>query len=439
MAGLLDSIFNTQEGRMGLGLLALGQAPRSQAMPGLLSLMNSMDVAEQRKAESAWANTQRERQQKEWDAKDASAARAAQIQSAIPGLFGKTTQGSVSIPEVNGVPFVSQGAQVTQPSMRSGGFNVQEALRLGLTPKQIQEYSDLENVGRQEVARTVEGMENGRPVTLQYDKYGQPVGRGVEQWKAPVQVNRGDRVDFVSPVTMQQQGSFGVNMSPSERDAAARGWAGQALSREKFNAEQQQGGKPTFNADAGGFIYPPSASNPQGAVVPLSGFQKPLNDVQAKAQLFGTRMQESDKIMGQLEAAGKSYSTPGANLPIVGRAVNMLNTEQGQMLDQAKRDFTNAVLRRESGAAIAQSEFDSADKQYFPQIGDSDKVIAQKARARQIAIQGVLAEVPKGTKPLNVDGPKGAQQAPAKQIVKQGMYGGRKVVQYADGTVDYAD
>jgi len=439
MAGLLDSIFNTQEGRMGLGLLALGQAPRSQAMPGLLSLMNSMDVAEQRKAETAWANTQRERQQKEWDAKDASAARAAQIQSAIPGLFGKTTQGSVSIPEVNGVPFVSQGAQVTQPSMRSGGFNVQEALRLGLTPKQIQEYSDLENVGRQEVARTVEGMENGRPVTLQYDKYGQPVGRGVEQWKAPVQVNRGDRVDFVSPVTMQQQGSFGVNMSPSERDAAARGWAGQALSREKFNAEQQQGGKPTFNADAGGFIYPPSASNPQGAVVPLSGFQKPLNDVQAKAQLFGTRMQEADKIMGQLEAAGKSYSTPGANLPIVGRAVNMLNTEQGQMLDQAKRDFTNAVLRRESGAAIAQSEFDSADKQYFPQIGDSDKVIAQKARARQIAIQGVLAEVPKGTKPLNVDGPKGAQQAQAKQIVKQGMYGGRKVVQYADGTVDYAD
>ena len=439
MAGLLDSIFNTQEGRMGLGLLALGQAPRSQAMPGLLSLMNSMDVAEQRKAESAWANTQRERQQKEWAAKDAAAQRDAEIQAAIPGLFGKTTQGSVSIPEVNGVPFVSQGAQVTQPSMRSGGFNVQEAVRLGLTPKQIQEYADLDNIGRQEVARTVEGMENGRPVTFQYDKFGQPIGRGVEQWKAPVQVNRGDRVDFVSPVTMQQQGSFGVNMSPSERDAAARGWAGQALAREKFNAEQQQGGKPTFNADAGGFIYPPSASNPQGAVVPLSGFQKPLNDVQAKAQLFGTRMQEADKIMGQLEAAGKSYSTPGANLPIVGRAVNMLNTEQGQMLDQAKRDFTNAVLRRESGAAIAQSEFDSADKQYFPQIGDSDKVIAQKARARQIAIQGVLAEVPKGTKPLNVDGPKGAQQAQAKQIVKQGMYGGRKVVQYADGTVDYAD
>lgn len=437
MAGLLD--FNDPGTRMGLGLLALGQAPRAQFSQGLLGLMNSMDVSEQRKAETAWANTQRERQQKEWAAKDASAARAAQIQSAIPGLFGKTTQGSVSIPEVSGVPFVSQGAQVTQPSMRSGGFNVQEALRLGLTPKQIQEYADLDNVGRQEVARTVEGMENGRPVTLQYDKFGQPIGRGVEQWKAPVQVNRGDRVDFVSPVTMQQQGSFGVNMSPSEHDASARGWAGQALSRERFNAEQQQGGKPTFNADAGGFIYPPSASNPQGAVVPLSGFQKPLNDVQAKAQLFGTRMQEADKILGDLEKSGKMFSTPGANLPIVGGAVNMLNTEQGQMLDQAKRDFTNAVLRRESGAAIAKSEFDSADKQYFPQPGDSDKVIAQKARARQIAVQGILSEVPKGTPPINIDGGKGQGQQPAKQVLKTGMYGGRKVVQYADGTVDYAN
>jgi hypothetical protein len=401
---------------MGLGLLALSQAPRSQGFQGLMGLMAAQDQAKQLALDSAWQQQARERQQKEWDAKDAAAAQAAKVQAAIPGLFGKTTQGSVSIPEIGGVPFVSQGAQVTEPSMRSGGFNVQEALRLGLTPKQIQEYADLENVGRQEVARTVEGMENGRPVTLQYDKYGQPVGRGVEQWKAPVQVNRGDRVDFVSPVTLQQQGSFGINMSPSERDASARGWANQALARERFNAEQQQGSKPTFNAETGTWVYAPSPANPQGAVVPVPGFQKPLNDVQAKAQLFGTRMQEADKILQQLQANGKTFSTPGANLPFVGGLVNAVNSEQGQMLDQAKRDFTNAVLRRESGAAIAQSEFDSADRQYFPQPGDSDKVIAQKARARQIAIQGVLSEVPKGTPPINVDGAKGATQRPPANI-----------------------
>jgi len=36
------------------------------------------------------------------------------------------------------------------------------------------------------------------------------------------------------------------------------------------------------------------------------------------------------------------------------------------------------VLRKESGAAIAASEFDNAEKQYFPQPGDSDQVISQK-------------------------------------------------------------
>ncbi|MNY33828.1 hypothetical protein D3C86_1681260 [compost metagenome] len=47
------------------------------------------------------------------------------------------------------------------------------------------------------------------------------------------------------------------------------------------------------------------------------------------------------------------------------------------------------MLRQESGASIAPSEFDNARKQYFPQPGDSDKVIAQKARNREIAIQGL--------------------------------------------------
>lgn len=43
MAGLLDSIFNSPEGRMGMGLLALGQMPKSQGMAGLMGLLASQD------------------------------------------------------------------------------------------------------------------------------------------------------------------------------------------------------------------------------------------------------------------------------------------------------------------------------------------------------------------------------------------------------------
>ncbi len=55
---------------------------------------------------------------------------------------------------------------------------------------------------------------------------------------------------------------------------------------------------------------------------------------------------------------------------------------------QAQRDFINAVLRQESGASIAPSEFDNGVRQYFPQPGDKPSVLEQKRRNRETAIQG---------------------------------------------------
>ena len=46
-------------------------------------------------------------------------------------------------------------------------------------------------------------------------------------------------------------------------------------------------------------------------------------------------------------------------------------------------------MRRESGAAIADSEFDSAEKQYFPVPGDSPAVITQKRRNRETVINSL--------------------------------------------------
>jgi ribosomal 30S subunit maturation factor RimM len=59
---------------MGLGLLALGQMPKSQGMPGLMSLLASQDAAAKNKADSAWQEEARGRQRKEWEQADAAAA-----------------------------------------------------------------------------------------------------------------------------------------------------------------------------------------------------------------------------------------------------------------------------------------------------------------------------------------------------------------------------
>jgi DNA-binding XRE family transcriptional regulator len=76
-------------------------------------------------------------------------------------------------------------------------------------------------------------------------------------------------------------------------------------------------------------------------------------------------------------------------IPVAG---NWFVSSEYQQAEQAKRDFVNAVLRRESGAVISPSEFENADKQYFPQPGDKPEVIAQKRRNRQTVIQGFVRE-----------------------------------------------
>lgn len=125
---------------------------------------------------------------------------------------------------------------------------------------------------------------------------------------------------------------------------------------------------------------------------------KSLTEGQAKANLFGTRMKEADRIINELASNGVlAPSLPqqitGGN-GITGRAATAAAKPEQQQVDQAQRDFINAVLRRESGAAIAREEFDNARMQYFAQPGDSEQVLAQKARNRALAIEGMLAEVP---------------------------------------------
>lgn len=140
----------------------------------------------------------------------------------------------------------------------------------------------------------------------------------------------------------------------------------------------------------------------QGNITPVAGYGpkdgsvKPLNEGQSKALLFGSRMESANEIIDSLSKSGTSISLPGSRSGFgAGSAINAASSPSQQQLSQAKRDFINAVLRRESGAAIAPSEFDNAEKQYFPQIGESKEVIEQKSNNRAIAIRGVKAEVPK--------------------------------------------
>jgi len=95
----------------------------------------------------------------------------------------------------------------------------------------------------------------------------------------------------------------------------------------------------------------------------------------------------ANNVINQLEASGTDKEQAlKSSIPLIG---NYLTDENFQSYDRAKRDFINAQLRRESGAAIGKDEYTSADKQYFPQPGDSTQVLKDKAQARALAIQGM--------------------------------------------------
>lgn len=114
--------------------------------------------------------------------------------------------------------------------------------------------------------------------------------------------------------------------------------------------------------------------------------QGKISGDQRKAATFSTRMEQAEDIFGVLEKDGFS--------PVEGEGflVNRLKTEQRQSYDQAKRNFINAQLRRESGAAISETEFESGELQYFPQPGDTPQTIAQKRANRATVIAGLKAE-----------------------------------------------
>lgn len=220
--GLLGGLLSDPGARMGLSLLAAS----SPKLRGLGDMMAQQDQMQQQALHQKLMQAQLDDRTMQTQARQAQAAAAARKQQAVPLLFGGAEGQAGGGGAPGGV----------------GGFNVQAALQAGFDPEEIQKYAALQNIGRQKVARTVEGRDaQGRPVTYQVDEYGQRVGEGIEQWKAPVMVNQGSHITAIDPGTMQSRGQFGVNMSAAERDAAARGWAGNALARQRLEFDMGGG------------------------------------------------------------------------------------------------------------------------------------------------------------------------------------------------------
>lgn len=133
-------------------------------------------------------------------------------------------------------------------------------------------------------------------------------------------------------------------------------------------------------------------------IVQPRSVKAPTSD-QFKTAEFAKRLDQAENVFGQLEGAG--YSRASKRQGLLSYLPDFAKSSDLKSQEQAERNFVNAVLRRESGAAISPSEFNSAEKQYFPRPGDTPEVLAQKKANRdqvraslQAASQGAYAQVP---------------------------------------------
>jgi hypothetical protein len=218
------------------------------------------------------------------------------------------------------------------------------------------------------------------------------IAQGEEKFKPPLQVDTGTSIEFRDP----RDPTKVLQTIPKSQMPTA----GQVVEREEG----------TFLVDTRTGQAKPVVG-PQGQAL-VGG--KPLTETQSNAVAFGMRAVESNKLVTDLE--NKGFTNTGVirtavggtmgQAPIVGEKLeqgvrstfNVLPQVLGgpspeqQQVDQARRNFITAVLRKESGAVISPKEYSDEERKYFPQLGDSDKVIKQKQDARKLAIQALEAQ-----------------------------------------------
>ena len=123
-------------------------------------------------------------------------------------------------------------------------------------------------------------------------------------------------------------------------------------------------------------------AKPTGAAKPATGQQK-------KALNFFNRAREAQEIASALEQGNKIDPATIQYMPEVG---NFLLDDSNQAYIQAQRAFTEARLRKESGAAVPKHEYENDAETYFARQGDSDATKAQKKAGRDAILAGIAFE-----------------------------------------------
>lgn len=148
-----------------------------------------------------------------------------------------------------------------------------------------------------------------------------------------------------------------------------------------------QAGKPPVHEDlfaAPGAITAPTtgAATPTGRLV-KTGDEKAPTAQQAQAGMFAARALGADEVLKNLQQAGfNPASTQNWLQDFLIGPLGAFKTGERKAYDAAKNEWTQGLLRLESGAAISNKEQSWYEKTFFPTAFDPPAVQDQKAKMR---------------------------------------------------------
>jgi len=208
-----------------------------------------------------------------------------------------------------------------------------------------------------------------------------------------------------------------MGVPPGQETPAQMKEALQAVQEGKIAVSSSHGSGQIVQTPQGFMRINPRTNQPEQIQAPGGGplYPKPTAEEQ-RAASYGDRAALANANAGALEEKGLQpslWAKVGNVLPF--GMGNYLQSADRQKYEQAVRQFGSALLRKESGAAISQSEYEMTDKTYFPQPGDAQAVIAQKRAAREGIITSLKAEGKQADRPSSQSpAPAGTSgQAPA--------------------------
>lgn len=142
-------------------------------------------------------------------------------------------------------------------------------------------------------------------------------------------------------------------------------------------------------------------TSPQGGAPSIVQGVRPRTEAmgaaESNAATFADRMTNANPIFDQLPPPSIGAQTV-SGIPLVG---NTLINARNRQFQQAEQDFISAVLRKESGAAISDAEYDRERKKYIPVANDDPQTLEMKRKSREAALAGMRRSAGPSYKPLS--------------------------------------